>query len=93
MRRWRKIVGTLLLWTPFLVFGLFSLSGVLLGSAGMDIHWASKEAPYVGATCVVLFVCACVAAGLKFAKRDKDLNQVTQTPTSQAFRDCFRIAG
>jgi hypothetical protein len=71
MGRWRRIIGTLLLWTPFLVFGLFSLSGVLLGSMGMDIHWASKEAPYVGAPCVVLFVCACVAAGLKLRKGTK----------------------
>jgi peptidoglycan/LPS O-acetylase OafA/YrhL len=71
MRRWRKIIGTLLLWTPFLAFGLFSLSGVLLGSMGMDIHWTSDEAPYVAATCAVLLVCACVAAGLKLRKGAK----------------------
>jgi hypothetical protein len=54
-----------------MIFVLFGLSDVLLGSMGsmwMDIHWTSKEAPYIAATCVVLLVCACVAAGLKLRK-------------------------
>jgi hypothetical protein len=36
---------------------------------GMDfywtVHWTSKEAPYIAGTCVILLVCACMAAGLK----------------------------
>jgi hypothetical protein len=75
MQGWRRAVGTLLLWTPLMIFVLVGLSGVLVGLSGvlsgsmwMDIHWTSKEAPYIAATCVVLFVCACVAAGLKLRK-------------------------
>jgi hypothetical protein len=68
MQGWRRAVGTLLLWTPLMIFVLVGLSGVLSGSMWMDIHWTSKEAPYIAATCVVLFVCACVAAGLKLRK-------------------------
>jgi hypothetical protein len=71
MQGWRRAVGTLLLWTPLMIFFLFGLSGVLFGLSGsmwMDIHWTSKEAPYIAATCVVLLVCACVAVGLKLRK-------------------------
>jgi hypothetical protein len=71
MQGWRRAVGTLLLWTPLVIFVLFGLSGVLLGSMGMDVHWTSKEALYIAATCVVLLVCACVAAGLKLRKGTK----------------------
>ena len=52
----------------FVGFGSFSLSGVLLGSMGMDIRWTSKKAPYVAATFAVLLGCACMAAGLKLRK-------------------------
>src|ERR1700733_14832281 len=45
MPGWRRAVGTLLLWTPLVIFVLFGLSGVLLGSMGMGVHWTSKEAP------------------------------------------------
>ena len=65
MKRWRRAVGTLLLWNPLVIFVLFGLSVVLLGSMGMDVHWTSKEAPYIAGTCVTLLVCACMAAGLK----------------------------
>jgi hypothetical protein len=69
MKRWRRAVGTPLLWTPLVIFVLFGLSVVLLGSMGMDfywtVHWTSKEAPYIAGTCVILLVCACMAAGLK----------------------------
>jgi hypothetical protein len=71
MQGWRRAVGTLLLWTPLMIFVLFGLSSALFGLSGsmwMDIHWISKEAPYIAATCVVLLVCACVAAGLKLRK-------------------------
>ena len=84
MQGLRGAVGTLLLWTPLVIFVLFGLSGVLLGSMGMDVRWTSKEAPYIAATCVVLLVCACVAAGSQIAKRDKDLKQVNRNQTSQA---------
>jgi hypothetical protein len=52
-------------------FVLLGLSGGLLGSMGMDVHWTSKEAPYIAATCVALLVCVCLAAGLKLRKRTK----------------------
>ena len=70
MQGWRKAFGTLLLWTPFLILSLFCLSGVLLGSMGMDIHihWTSKASPYIAATCAVLLVCSCVVVGLKLRK-------------------------
>jgi hypothetical protein len=61
-----------LLWTPLVIFVLLDLSGVPLGSMGMDVHWTSKEAPYIAGTCVVLLVCACMAAGL-------NLRQGTET--------------
>jgi hypothetical protein len=68
MQGWRKVVGTLLLWTPLLILVVFGLSGVLLGSMGMEVHWTSEASPYIVATCVVLLACACVAAGLKLRK-------------------------
>jgi heme/copper-type cytochrome/quinol oxidase subunit 1 len=71
MQGWRRAVGTLLLWTPLVIFFLLGLSGVLLGSFGVDVHWTSKEAPYVVTTCVVLVVCSCLAAGLKLRKGTK----------------------
>jgi hypothetical protein len=78
MQGWRRAVGTLLLWTPLVIFVLFlvifvlfGLSGVLAGSIWMDIHWTSKEAPYIAATCVILLVCISVAAGLKLRKGTK----------------------
>jgi len=71
MQGWRRAVRTLLLWTPLGIFFLLGLSGVLLGSMGVDVHWTSKEAPYVITTCVVLLVCACAAAGLKLRKGTK----------------------
>jgi hypothetical protein len=71
MQGLRGAVGTLLLWTPLVIFVLFGLSGVLLGSMGMDVHWTSKEAPYIAATSVLLLGCACVAVGLKLRKRTK----------------------
>ena len=42
MQRWRRAVRTLLLWTSLVVFLLLGLSGVLLGSMGVDVHWTSK---------------------------------------------------
>jgi uncharacterized membrane protein YcjF (UPF0283 family) len=78
MQEWRRAVGTLLLWTPLVIFVLFvvifvlfGLSGVLQGSMWMYVHWTSKEASYIAATCVVLLVCACVAVGLKLRKGTK----------------------
>jgi hypothetical protein len=68
MQGWRRAVRTLLLWTPLVIFFLLGLSGVLQGSMGVDVHWTSKEAPYVITTWVVLLVCVCVAAGLKLRK-------------------------
>ena len=68
MQVWRRAVGTLLLWTPLLIFVLFCLSGALLESMGMDVHLTSKKAFYIVTTCVVLLVVACVAAGLKLRK-------------------------
>ena len=53
MQGGRKVVATLLLWIPLVIFVLFCLSGVLLASMGMDVHWTSKEAPYIVTTCVV----------------------------------------
>ena len=67
----------------FVGFGSFSLSGVLLGSMGMDIRWTSKKAPYVAATFAVLLGCACMAAGLKLRKGQR-LEPSDQNRTPQA---------
>jgi hypothetical protein len=71
MRRWRKAFGTLLILTPLLVLIVFGLSGILLWSMGMDIHWTSRRASYVASTCSVLFLCACLVAGVKLRKGPK----------------------
>jgi hypothetical protein len=68
MHRWRRSVGTLLLWTPFAIFIFFILFGVLLGSMGIDIHWTSKKSPYIVAICLVMFLGACLAVGRKLRK-------------------------
>jgi hypothetical protein len=65
MRRWRRVIGTLLILAPLFVLICSGLLGVLLGSMGMDIHWTSKAAFYVAITSPVLLLCTCVATGIR----------------------------
>jgi hypothetical protein len=70
MRGWRRAVGILALASSG-NFRSFWLSVVLLRSMGRDVHWTSKEAPYIVTACAALLVCACVAADLKLRRGTK----------------------
>jgi hypothetical protein len=68
---WRRTIGTVLLLTPLWGSILFILTGILLGSMGMDIRWTSNRGPYIGWTTIVLLVSSCVMAGVKLRRRPK----------------------
>jgi hypothetical protein len=69
---WRRTIGTVLLLTPLWGSILFILTGILLGSMGMDIHWTSNKGAYIGWTTLVLAFSACVMAGVKLRRRPRD---------------------
>ena len=45
MQGWRRAVGTLLLWTPLVIFVLFGLSGVLLDRWAWTSTGLQREPP------------------------------------------------
>jgi hypothetical protein len=68
MQRWRRTVGALLILAPIWAICFYVLTGVFLGSMGMDIHWNSKAVSHAATTSIVLILLACVAAGIKLRK-------------------------
>jgi hypothetical protein len=69
MQRWRRPLGTLLIWTPMLALAFCVFTGILLGSMGMDIHFTSKAASYLAMASTILILIACLAVGLRLQKR------------------------
>ena len=77
MQGWRRAVRTLLLWTSLVVFLLLGLSGVLLGSMGVDVHWTSKESSLCHHDVRRSARLRLRSGRSQIAERDKDLRQVT----------------
>jgi fatty acid desaturase len=69
MQRWRRPLGTLLIWTPMLALGFRVFTGILLGSMGMDIHFNSKAVSYVAIAFTILILIAFVAVGFRLRRR------------------------
>lgn len=68
--RWRRFIGTLLLLTPLFALICCGLLAVLMGSLGMDIHWASKTPLFVAASGAGVLLCACVVVGIRLRKAE-----------------------
>jgi hypothetical protein len=68
MRSWRRAAGTLLIAIPLLVLLALLPLCVLLGSLGMDIHFTSKAAAYIGISCFMVAMCGCVFAGIRLRR-------------------------
>ena len=66
--RWRRLIGTPLLLTPLFALICCGLLAVLIGSLGMDIHWASRTSLFVAASGAGIVLCACVVAGVRLKK-------------------------
>jgi hypothetical protein len=63
-QRWKTVVGTVLILGPVLVLLLAAVTGVFLGSLGMDIHWnGPMSLLYLALVSLVIALCGSVVVG------------------------------
>ncbi len=69
----RLVLGTILILVSLLPIAALPVSGVLLGSLGIDIHWnGSKLGGYVSLACTGLTLFCSFLAGLRLLKTTAD---------------------
>ncbi len=74
MRRWRKVLGAMLIYLPVLMLvGILVVTILAMGALGLDIHWVSKTRFYLAMAIATLLFSTSIVAGIRLRKSAKEL--------------------
>jgi hypothetical protein len=74
MRRWRKVLGAMLIYLPVLMLvGIILITILATEALGLDIHWVSKTRFYPAMVVAILLFSISIVAGIHLRRSAKEL--------------------